>query len=98
MSTFQLSFKTELGFVTIMEVDGYITDIAFKKISKQKSSRQLLKVKSQIKQFFNRKIKKFKFKTKTIGSKTQLKVWNEIKKINYAKTCLLYTSPSPRDS
>ncbi len=44
------------------------------------------KVKNQIKQFLNRKIKKFTFKTKTIGSKTQLKVWNEIKKINYAKT------------
>ena len=48
MSTFQLSFKTELGFVSVMEVDGYITDIAFKKISKQKSSPQLLKVKNQI--------------------------------------------------
>ena len=57
MSTFQLSFKTELGFVSVMEVDGYITDIAFKKISKQKSSPQLLKVKNQIKQFLNRKIK-----------------------------------------
>ena len=76
MSTFQLSFKTELGFVSVMEVDGYITDIAFKKISKQKSSPQLLKVKNQIKQFLNGKIKKFTFKTKTIGSKTQLKVWN----------------------
>ena len=86
MSTFQLSFKTELGFVSVMEVDGYITDVAFKKLSKQKSSPQLLKVKNQIKQFLNRKIKKFTFKTKTIGSKTQLKVWNEIKKINYAKT------------
>jgi methylated-DNA-[protein]-cysteine S-methyltransferase len=86
MSTFQLSFKTELGFVSVMKVDGYITDIAFKKISKQKSSPQLLKVKNQIKQFLNRKIKKFTFKTKIIGSKTQLKVWNEIKKINYAKT------------
>ena len=86
MSTFQLTFKTELGFVSVIEVDGYITDIAFKKISKQKNTPQLLKVKNQIKQFLNRKIKKFTFKTKIIGSKTQLKVWNQIKKINYAKT------------
>jgi hypothetical protein len=49
MSTFQLSFKTKLGFVSVIEVDGYITDIAFKKISKQKSRPQLLKVKNQIK-------------------------------------------------
>ena len=76
MSTFQLSFKTELGFISVIENEGYITDITFKKISKQKSNTQLLKVKNQIKQFLNRKIKRFNFKTKTIGS----------------KTCLLYTS------
>ena len=86
MSTFQLSFKTELGFISVIENEGYITDITFKKISKQKSNAQLLKVKNQIKQFLNRKIKRFTFKTKTIGSKTQLKVWNEIKKVHYAKT------------
>jgi methylated-DNA-[protein]-cysteine S-methyltransferase len=86
MSTFQLSFKTELGFISIIENEGYITDITFKKISKQKSNAQLLKVKNQIKQFLNRKIKRFTFNTKTIGSKTQLKVWNEIKKVHYAKT------------
>jgi len=86
MSTFQLSFKTELGFISVIENESYITDITFKKISKQKSNTQLLKVKNQIKQFLNRKIKRFTFKTKTIGSKTQLKVWNEIKKIHYAKT------------
>ena len=86
MSTFQLSFKTELGFISVIENEGYITDITFKKISKQKSNAQLLKVKNQIKKFLNRKIKRFNFKTKTIGSKTQLKVWNEIKKVHYAKT------------
>ena len=53
MSTFQLSFKTELGFVSVIEVDGYITDITFKKISKQKSNPQLLKVKNQIGAFRN---------------------------------------------
>ena len=35
---------------------------------------------------FNKKIKKFTFKSKTVGTETQLKVWNEIKKIGYAKT------------
>jgi len=35
MSTFQLSFKTTLGFVSIIEKDGYITDINFRKIIKQ---------------------------------------------------------------
>ena len=86
MSTFQLSFKTKLGFISVIENEGYITDITFRKITTQRSTIQLLKVKNQIKQFLNKKIKKFTFKTKTVGSKTQLKVWNEIKKVRYAKT------------
>ena len=86
MSTSQLSFKTKLGFISVVEDEGYITDITFKKITKQKSSPQLLRVKNQIKKFLDKKIKKFNFKTKTFGSKMQIKVWNEIKKIRYAKT------------
>ena len=86
MSTFQLSFKTKLGFISVIENEGYITDITFRKITTQRSTTQLLKVKNQIKLFLNKKIKKLTFKTKTVGSKTQLKVWNEIKKIPYAKT------------
>jgi methylated-DNA-[protein]-cysteine S-methyltransferase len=86
MSTFQLSFKTKLGFISVIENDGYITNIAFRKITTQRTTAQLLKVKNQIKLFLNKKIKKLNFKTKTVGSKTQLKVWNEIKKIPYKKT------------
>ena len=86
MSTFQLSFKTKLGFMSVIENEGYITDITFRKITTQRSTTQLVKVKNQIKLFLNKKIKKLTFKTKTVGSKTQLKVWNEIKKVRYAKT------------
>ena len=86
MSTFQLSFKTKLGVISIKESEGCITDINFKKTTKQKKSLELLKAKKEIKQFLNKKIKKFTFKSKTFGTKTQLKVWNEIKKIGYAKT------------
>ncbi|NCU63094.1 MAG: MGMT family protein [Candidatus Fonsibacter lacus] len=86
MSTSQLSFKTKLGFISVIEDEGYITDIAFKRITKQKSSPQLLRAKKQINKFLDKKIKKFKFKTKIFGSKKQIKVWNEIKKIHYAKT------------
>ena len=86
MSTFQLSFKTKLGIITVKESEGYITDINFRKITKQKKSSELLKAKKEIKQFLDKKIKKFTFKSKTVGTKTQLKVWNEIKKIGYGKT------------
>ena len=86
MSTFQLSFKTKLGVITVKESEGYITDINFRKITKQKKSLELLKAKKEIKQFLDKKIKKFTFKSKTVGTETQLKVWNEIKKIGYGKT------------
>jgi methylated-DNA-[protein]-cysteine S-methyltransferase len=86
MSTFQLSFKTKLGVITVKESEGYITDINFIKITKQKKSSELLKAKKEIKQFLDKKIKKFTFKSRTVGTETQLKVWNEIKKIGYAKT------------
>ena len=86
MSTFQLSFKTKLGVITVKESEGYITDINFRKITKQKKSSELLKAKKEIKQFLDKKIKKFTFKSKTVGTETQLKVWNKIKKIGYGKT------------
>ena len=86
MSTFQLSFKTKLGVITVKESEDYITDINFRKITKQKKSSELLKAKKEIKQFLDKKIKKFTFKSKTVGTETQLKVWNEIKKIGYGKT------------
>jgi len=86
MSTFQLSFKTKLGVITVKESEGYITDINFREITKQKKSSELLKAKKEIKQFLDKKIKKLSFKSKTFGTETQLKVWNEIKKIGYGKT------------
>ena len=86
MSTFQLSFKTKLGVITVKESEGYITDINFRKITKQKKSSELLKAKKEINQFLDKKIKKFTFKSKAVGTETQLKVWNEIKKIGYGKT------------
>ena len=86
MSTFQLSFKTKLGVISVRESEGCITDINFRKVTKQKKSSELLKAEKEIKQFLNKKIKKFTFRSKTVGTETQLKVWNEIKKISYAKT------------
>jgi len=56
MSTFQLSFKTTLGFVSIIEKDGYITDINFRKIIKQKTSSQLLKARDQIKKLLDQRL------------------------------------------
>lgn len=86
MSTSQLCFKTKIGYVSIKESKGYITDINFKKTKKKNPTAQLLKAKKQIKQFLNKKRKKFNFKVDIAGSKIQIIVWNEIRKIRYGKT------------
>ncbi len=89
MSTYQLSFDTNLGFISIIEDQGLITHIKFQKLDNKKRSLQLLKAKNEIRQFLNQKRKKLTFKTKVTGSKNQLKIWKQIKKVPYGK-CVSY--------
>ena len=89
MSTCQLSFNTSLGFISIIENQGRITHIKFQKIANKKPSLRLLKAKYEIRQFLNKKRKKLTFKTNVTGSKNQLKIWRQIKKIPYGK-CVSY--------
>ena len=89
MSTCQLSFDTSLGFISIIEDQGLITHIKFQNIDNKKPSLKLIKKKNEIKQFLNQKRKKITFKTKVTGSKNQLKIWEQIKKIPYGK-CVSY--------
>ena len=86
MSTFQSSFKTKFGFVLIIEKWGYITDINFEKSREKKINSKFSIIKKQIKEFLKGQNKKLNFKCKIKGSTTQLKVWNEIKKIPYGRT------------
>jgi methylated-DNA-[protein]-cysteine S-methyltransferase len=89
MSTCQLSFNTSLGFISIIENQGRITHIKFQKMANKKPSLRLLKAKYEIRQFLNKKRKKLTFKTNVTGSKNQLKIWRQIKKIPYGK-CFSY--------
>jgi methylated-DNA-[protein]-cysteine S-methyltransferase len=93
MSTCQLSFNTSLGFISVIENQGLITHIKFEKIAIKKPSLQLLKAKNEIRQFLNKKRKKFTFKTKITGSKNQLKIWKQIKKVPYGR-CVSYKNIS----
>jgi methylated-DNA-[protein]-cysteine S-methyltransferase len=95
MSTCQLSFNTSLGFISVIEDQGLITHIKFEKIANKKPSLQLLKAKVEIRQFLNKKRKELTFKTKVTGSKNQLKIWKEIKKVPYGK-CVSYKTISKR--
>lgn len=50
MSTCQLSFKAELGSISILENQGFITHLKFHKTNNQRPLLQLLEAKNQIKQ------------------------------------------------
>ena len=89
MSTCQLFFNTSLGFISAIEDQGLITHIKFEKIANKKPSLQLLKAKDEIRQFLNKERKELTFKTKVTGSKNQLKIWKQIKKVPYGK-CVSY--------
>jgi methylated-DNA-[protein]-cysteine S-methyltransferase len=89
MSTCQLSFNTSLGFISIIENQGRITHIKFQKMANKKPSLRLLKAKYEIRQFLNKKRKKLTFKTNVTGSKNQLKIWRQVKKVPYGK-CVSY--------
>jgi methylated-DNA-[protein]-cysteine S-methyltransferase len=93
MSTCQLSFNTSLGFITVIEYQGLVTHIKFEKMANKKPSLQLLKAKEEIRQFLNKKRKELTFKTKITGSKNQLKIWRQIKKIPYGR-CASYKNIS----
>ena len=93
MSTCQLSFNTSLGFISVIEDQGLITHIKFEKTANKKPTLQLLKAKDEIRQFLNKKRKELTFKTKVTGSKNQLKVWKQIKKVPYGK-CVSYKNIS----
>ncbi len=54
---------------------------------------QLLKARDEIRQFLSKKRKELTFKTKVTGSKNQLKIWKEIKKVPYGK-CVSYKNIS----
>jgi methylated-DNA-[protein]-cysteine S-methyltransferase len=86
MSTLQSCFKTRYGFISIVKKEGYITDIKFRKSHKQKENLKFSVIKKQIKEFLRGQSKKLNFKCKINGSKNQLKVWSEIKKIPYGRT------------
>ena len=95
MSTCQLSFNTSLGFISVIEDQGLITHIKFEKIANKKPSLKLLKVKDEIRQFLNKKRKELTFKTKITGSRNQLKIWKQIKKVPYGK-CVSYKNISKK--
>jgi len=82
----ELSFKTNFGWINIKEVDEKLISIKFgKKINKGKS-KYLIKVKNQIQQYINGRLKKFNLNIFLQGTNFQKKIWRELQSIPYGKT------------
>ena len=81
-----LSFHTRLGWMTAIEQEGKIIELKFIKSKSEGKSPILQRIKKNINDFFSKKTKSFKIPYKMHGSKLQIKIWQELKKIPYGKT------------
>ena len=81
-----LSFRTDIGWITIKATDQKLLSVKFGKQKKQNGSYFLNKVKKQILKYASGNLKKFKLSFLIQGSNSQKKIWNELLKIPYGKT------------
>ena len=81
-----LSFKTKFGWISAFEEKNKIVRVKFGKHKCKSTSKSLIRLKSQINFFFNKKNKNIKSKFLIKGNCTQKKIWNELVKIKLGKT------------
>ena len=81
-----LSFHTKLGWINIKEANQQLVSISFGKKTNKGKSTYLLKIKNQIKDYTNGKLKKFNLDIFLEGTTFQKKIWRELQKIPYGKT------------
>ena len=83
-----LSFKSNLGWISIFEEKNKIVRIKFAKCNNKSVSKNLKKIKLQINNFLNKRSKIIKFDCLIKGNIIQKKVWRELTRIEYGKTKL----------
>ncbi len=82
----QISIKTKFGWISAFEKNNKIIRVKFGKCKNKSNSKNLKKFKLNIKNFFKKKSKLFKFQHKLTGSIIQKKVWKEMQKIKFGNT------------
>ena len=80
-----LSVKTKVGWITAIEENGKIVRVKFDRNSKNSKTKNLIKFKKSLNNYFKKK-KSIFFKYKINGNNIQKKVWDELKKIPFGKT------------
>ena len=89
MSTYNTStIKTKLGNFILIQENNIIKKFypSKKKLSTSKGSLIQIEFQNNINNYLEKKVKKINFSCKPKGTSFQIKVWNEIKKIQYGNT------------
>ena len=81
-----ISIKTKFGWISVFENQGKIFRVKFGRTKKQKKSKNLENFRKNLLRFFNKKRESIKASYKIDGSRTQKKIWNELKKIRPGNT------------
>ena len=81
-----ISFKTKYGWINVKEENHYITSISFGKEKNKGLSKNLIKIKKEIKNYFLGKKIILKCNFKTTGTLIQKKIWKELQNIPYGQT------------
>jgi len=79
------SFKTTFGWITIKSINSRLISVKFAKSKNLGNNKYLVDISKQIKLYSLGKIKKFKLDYKLSGTPLQIKIWNELSKINYGQ-------------
>ena len=79
------SFKTTFGWITIKSINSKLISVKFAKSKNLGNNKYLVDISKQIKLYSLGKIKKFKLDYKLSGTPLQIKIWNELSKINYGQ-------------
>lgn len=90
MTLFYGHYDTDIGFITIAEMDGEIVRLDFGKTVFSQGNNQetdLLKnAVEQLREYLSGKRKHFDLPVKLLGTDFQLKVWDALVKIPYGET------------
>ena len=81
-----ISFKSDFGWVSLEEKSNKVLNISFCKKNNKGKSKILKKLKKNLINYFSGKTKKLNLNLLINGSKLQIKIWNELKKIPFGET------------
>lgn len=84
------NYKTDIGYITIAEEDGKITELSFGKETRPEGSEEetalIKEAIIQIRDYLKGKRRSFELPVKLSGTEFQLKVWDALQKIPYGET------------